>query len=107
MKILVLPPKTKALTSSQKGILTRNGVIVIESHDPEKVRLLTGESDFDGSDWFMAALNALRASHPTDKQEIFVESLYKRLLSKEQEDKRGVTRDDAQGEGDDNIKINT
>lgn len=82
MNILCVPPKT--LSAQQKGALSKRGIVIIETDNPEKIRLINPEvENIDSSDWFMAALHALQAVTPMSKQELFCNNLYKRLKEKE------------------------
>ena len=79
--ILCVPPNS--LTSSQKGTLTKKGYIVIETDNPDKVRVIAPEKVVATDDYYMAALHSLCVKCPVNQQQEFVNELYKRLKSKE------------------------
>lgn len=81
MNILVVPPKT--ISSQQKASFTKKGIIVIESDNPDKVRLLNPEVNIDTNDFFMAALKALEIDYLDTTAKTFVRELYKRLTNEQ------------------------
>jgi len=77
MEILVTP--VKALNISQKTKLERAGYIVIESDEPDKIKIVPRETNFETTDLLMAALFGLTTKTPVGRQEHFVNNLYERL----------------------------
>lgn len=82
MNIICVPPKS--LTSAQKSTLTKKGCIIIETNEPEKIRVISAETTVDTNDFFMSALFALTSRTPVNEQEQFVNELYSRLKESEQ-----------------------
>lgn len=79
--IVAIPKGT--LNAKQKELLTKKGFVVIECDDPEKIRVINPESTVGVNDMVLSALKALTASHPTSRQEHFVNELYKQLTDRE------------------------
>lgn len=79
--ILVIPPNL--LTKSEKIGIKKKGYIIIETEEPEKIKVLNPETIIEPNDWLMAALRALNVANPLDKCERFVNELYERLKKNE------------------------
>lgn len=77
--IIVTP--TGTLTQKQKTALEKKGLLVVECDDPDKVRVINAEQHMDTSDWFMAALFAVKSDPYQSRQ--FTTELYNRLKAKE------------------------
>lgn len=80
--ILCIPPNT--LSSQQKSALSKKGNIIIETNEPDKIRVINPETSVETNDLFMAALFSLKSSTPINQQEKFINELYRRLKEGEE-----------------------
>lgn len=78
--IICVPPKS--LTPVQKQVLQKNGAIVIETDNPESVRVINPELPVDTNDYFMSALQAIVENSSDIVAKCFVKNLYQRLKDK-------------------------
>lgn len=83
--IITMPPGT--VSPEEKKAITKRGLIVIETDEPEKVKLIDFpvHNSFKADAYFMSALKALTTSTPTSKQEHFINTLYERLTAIEKD----------------------
>lgn len=85
--IIVVPPNI--LTAQQKKTISAKGYLLIETDDPDKVRVISPTSSVEANDLTMAALHAL-ANSSLAEHKIFVTNLYSRL--KKAEDQPELSR---------------
>lgn len=78
--IVVVPPQS--LSPENKDKLVEKGYVIIETDDPERVRVINPETVIATSDTMMAMLHALNGSG-MDVCQTFVRDLYKRLKAAE------------------------
>lgn len=80
IQILATPKGT--IQPHVKAQLTKKGVILIETDEPEKVRLINAEVQTPNDDFFLAALKGLAESISDIPAKTFVKELYERLKPK-------------------------
>lgn len=87
-KIIITQPQK--ISQKDKGLLIKNGCLVIEVDDPTKVRVLSAETEhmnISANNLTMAALEAIASSSWADTHTAFVRNLKNRLLAEEAKQK--------------------
>lgn len=79
---IIIVPKN-SLSREMKSKINKNGHLIIECDDPDKVRVISPEVSIVSNEFFMAALGALVSDHPTNRHEKFINNLYTRLSAAE------------------------
>lgn len=80
MNILCVPPKT--LNATQKKAMEKKGLVIIETNNPDKVKIVNTETPIEVNDYFLSALFAMTLKYPSTKADHFVNNLYERLSKK-------------------------
>lgn len=79
--IVAVPPNT--LTQPQKALLNKKGYVVIETAEPEKIKIITPDAPINANDYLMAALHALSKDNSMNGNTLFIKELYRRLSDNE------------------------
>lgn len=87
--ILVLHPSV--VTAKLRRDLSRAGIILVESEDPQSVRFLPPESALSGSQLLLAALRGLQSTASSAPRDTFAKEVLT-MFERDMEPKRGRGR---------------
>ncbi len=80
----ILVVKPGMVKRADKRLLNDSGIVVIETDDPQSIRLITPEVEFSGSELLLAALVALDSSPLSQPKENMIKIMRKLLEAKSQ-----------------------